>query len=149
MEDKDNDIINSIDRRLEYLEKQREEIEQKYGIDENVLNSFSFTNDITRFPPYLTQEIPKARPISYTGLSKLEVEPKSREIILPYKTPEKLVESLKYEPCVKDLLDKENFVPTYTNLNTFKSHPSVPKCYEVSEYVEKDLNDDFIENILK
>ena len=31
--DNNSDVISSIDRRLEQLEKEREEIEKKYGID--------------------------------------------------------------------------------------------------------------------
>ena len=39
-----SDIIISIDKRLAQLEQERSEIERKYGIDDNVLNSFSFSN---------------------------------------------------------------------------------------------------------
>ena len=34
----DNNVLDSIDKRLEMLEKQKEEIQKKYGINEATLN---------------------------------------------------------------------------------------------------------------
>ena len=41
----DNNVLDSIDKRLEMLEKQKEEIQRKYGINEATLNSINI-NDI-------------------------------------------------------------------------------------------------------
>ena len=41
----DHNVLDSIDKRLEMLEKQKEEIQRKYGINEATLNSINI-NDI-------------------------------------------------------------------------------------------------------
>ena len=41
----ENNVLDSIDKRLEMLEKQKEEIQRKYGINEATLNSINI-NDI-------------------------------------------------------------------------------------------------------
>ena len=40
----DNNVIDSIDKRLEMLEKQKEEIQRKYGINEATLNSINISD---------------------------------------------------------------------------------------------------------
>ena len=48
-EDNDRNIIDVIDKKLEILTKEKEEIEKKYGIDENLLNSLSFKFTLFNF----------------------------------------------------------------------------------------------------
>lgn len=146
--DNNSDVISSIDRRLEQLEKEREEIEKKYGIDENILNSFSFTDKIIKFPPNLTQPIPKPKKINYENITKIEDVVTIKEIKVNYKTPETLLDSLKYEPNINDLKDKEIFEPSYTSLNKLKSKPTIPQGYDVSSYIDDNINDTFINEIL-
>ena len=146
--DKTNDVIYSIDKKLEQLEKEREEIEKKYGIDENILNSFSFTDKIIQFPPSLTQPIPKPKRVTYENITKIKNDVKIKEPKVNYKTPELLIDSLKYEPNINDLKDKETFEPTYTSLNTLKSKPTIPQGYDVTSYIEDDINLVFENEIL-
>ena len=146
--DNTNDVIYSIDKKLEQLEKEREEIERKYGIDENILNSFSFTDKIIKFPPSLTQPIPKPKRVTYENITKIKNDVKIKEPRVNYKTPELLIDSLKYEPNINDLKDKETFEPTYTSLNTLKSKPTIPQGYDITSYIEDDINLDFENEIL-
>ena len=146
--DNTNDVIYSIDKKLEQLEKEREEIERKYGIDENILNSFSFTDKIIPFPPSLTPPIPKPQRVTYENITKINHAVQIKEPRVNYKTPELLIDSLKYEPNINDLKDKETFEPTYTSLNTLKSKPTIPQGYDITSYIEDDINLDFENEIL-
>ena len=133
-DDNGKNIIDVIDKKLEILTKEKEEIEKKYGIDENLLNSFSFNGMLPQFPPSLTQSIPK------------KIKPK--EIKSKYKTPENYLESLKYEPELKDVFDKETYEPTYISLNNLKSKPSNPKTYDITQFVDESTNEDYFNEIL-
>ena len=73
---------------------------------------------------------------------------KIKEPRVNYKTPELLIDSLKYEPNINDLKDKETFEPTYTSLNTLKSKPTIPQGYDITSYIEDDINLDFENEIL-
>ena len=146
-DDNGKNIIDVIDKKLEILTKEKEEIEKKYGIDENLLNSFSFNGMLPQFPPSLTQSIPKTSKINYENLTKIE-EIKPKEIKSKYKTPENYLESLKYEPELKDVFDKETYEPTYISLNNLKSKPSNPKTYDITQFVYESTNEDYFNEIL-
>ena len=146
-DDNGKNIIDVIDKKLEILTKEKEEIEKKYGIDENLLNSFSFNGMLPQFPPSLTQSIPKTSKINYENLTKIE-EIKPKEIKSKYKTPENYIESLKYEPELKDVFDKETYEPTYISLNNLKSKPSNPKTYDITQFVYESTNEDYFNEIL-
>ena len=146
-DDNGKNIIDVIDKKLEILTKEKEEIEKKYGIDENLLNSFSFNGMLPQFPPSLTQSIPKTSKINYENLTKIE-EIKPKEIKSKYKTPENYIESLKYEPELKDVFDKETYEPTYISLNNLKSKPSNPKTYDITQFVDESTNEDYFNEIL-
>ena len=75
------------------LEKQKEEIQRKYGINEATLNSINI-NDIR------IKKVNKPKLEGNQTLTKIEViknVEKSKIKNLNYKTPEKLIDSLKYE----------------------------------------------------
>ena len=65
-----------------------------------------------------------------------------------HKTPENYLESLKYEPELKDVFDKETYEPTYISLNNLKSKPSNPKTYDITQFVDESTNEDYFNEIL-
>ena len=137
----EKNILDIIDKRLEILEKERQDIETKYGINENILNNENFPTEIT---------LPKPSKINYNKLPGIK---ERRDIKIPekkivYKTPDKLIDSLKYEPDIKDLIDKENFAPTFTSMNILKSNPSNPTTYDVTDFVQDNINEEYYNNIL-
>ena len=146
-EDNGKNVIDMIDKKLEVLLKEKEEIEKKYGIDENLLNSFSFNGMLPQFPPSLTQSIPKSSKINYDNLTKIQ-DIKPKEIKRKYKTPDNYIESLKYEPDIKDVFEKDNFQPTFTSLNNLKSKPSNPKTYDITQFIDESINEDYLNEIL-
>lgn len=143
-----SDIIISIDKRLAQLEQERSEIERKYGIDDNVLNSFSFSDKFIQFPSHLTKPIPKPTKIPYETITKINPQYKPKEIKINYKTPENLINSLKHEPNITDLKDKEIFEPSYAHLNTLKSKPTLPHGYDITQYIQDNINKDYMEETL-
>ena len=86
----DNNVIDSIDKRLEMLEKQKEEIQRKFGINEATLNSINI-NDIR------IKKVSKPKIEGSQNLTKIEVVKnidKTKIKNINYKTPEKLIDSL-------------------------------------------------------
>lgn len=140
---KDSGLLESIDKRLSELESEKNEIEKKFGISESILNSFSFSDKIP-LPQTLTQPMGKPKKINYENLQKIE-EIKPKEIKSKYKTPDNLKDSLKYEPNINDLADKETFEPTYTTLDELKSKPTVSRDYNVCDYVDNCFNENINE----
>ena len=139
----DNNVLDSIDKRLEMLEKQKEEIQRKYGINEATLNSINI-NDIR------IKKINKPKLEGSQTLTKIEViknVEKSKIKNINYKTPEKLIDSLKYEPNINDLIQDEEFVPKFTNLNDPKSKSINPPTYEINNYIEDVINHNFFDDI--
>ena len=114
----DNNVLDSIDKRLEMLEKQKEEIQKKYGINEATLNSINI-NDIR------IKKVNKPKLEGSQNLTKIEVLKTSEKTKvnknINYKTPEKLIDSLKYEPNINDLIQEDEFVPKFTNVKEPKS----------------------------
>ena len=104
------------------------------------MNSFSFSDKI-QLPQSLNQPIPKPKKINYEHLQKID-DIKPKEYTSKYKTPDNLKDSLKYEPNINDLADKETFEPTFVTLDTLKSKPKVSKDYNVCDYVDNSFNMD-------
>ena len=137
----EKNILDIIDKRLEILEKERQDIETKYGINENILNNENFPTEIS---------LPKPSKINYNKLHRIKEKKKKKKKKkkIVYKTPDKLIDSLKYEPDIKDLIDKENFAPTFTSMNILKSNPSNPTTYDVTDFVQDNINEEYYNNIL-
>ena len=147
----ENNIIDSIDKRLEMLEKQKEEIQKKFGIDEIKLNSININDCQSYYPQYLNKKIVKPRREGYDNLTKIEVLKKGeneKNINANYKTPEKLIDSLKYEPNINELFHGDEFFPTFSNIKNPKSKSINPSTYEVNEYIDDVINPNFFEDIL-
>ena len=140
----DNNVIDSIDKRLEMLEKQKEEIQRKYGINEATLNSINI-NDIR------IKKVNKPKLEGSQNLTKIEVvkNPEKTKINknTNYKTPEKLIDSLKYEPNIYDLIQEDEFVPKFTNIKEPKSKSINPPTYDINEYIDEVINPNFFEDI--
>ena len=140
----DNNVIDSIDKRLEMLEKQKEEIQRKYGINEATLNSINIS-DIR------IKKVTKPKLEGSQNLTKIEVLKGSEKIKINkninYKTPEKLIDSLKYEPNINDLIQEDEFVPKYTNIKESKSKSINPPTYDINEYIDEVINPNFFEDI--
>ena len=139
----DNNVLDSIDKRLEMLEKQKEEIQRKYGINEATLNSINI-NDIR------IKKINKPKLEGSQTLTKIEViknVEKSKIKNINYKTPEKLIDSLKYEPNIYDLIQEDEFVPKFSNIKEPKSKSINPTTYDINEYIDDVINKNFFEDI--
>ena len=140
----DNKFIDSIDKRLEMLEKQKEEIQRKYGINEATLNSINIS-DIR------IKKVTKPKLEGSQNLTKIEVfkgnEKTKINKNINYKTPEKLIDSLKYEPNINDLIQEDEFVPKYTNIKEPKSKSINPPTYDINEYIDDVINPNFFEDI--
>ena len=140
----DNNVIDSIDKRLEMLEKQKEEIQRKFGINEATLNSINI-NDIR------IKKVNKPKLEGTQNLTKIEVLKNSEKTKINkntnYKTPEKLIDSLKYEPNIYDLIQEDEFVPKFTNIKEPKSKSINPPTYDINEYIDEVINPNFFEDI--
>ena len=139
----DNNVLDSIDKRLEMLEKQKEEIQRKYGINEATLNSINI-NDIR------IKKVNKPKLEGSQNLKKIEViknVEKSKIKNINYKTPEKLIDSLKYEPNIYDLIQEDEFVPKFSNIKEPKSKSINPPTYDINEYIDDVINKNFFEDI--
>ena len=140
----ENNVLDSIDKRLEMLEKQKEEIQRKYGINETTLNSINI-NDIR------IKKVNKPKLEGSQNLTKIEVIKTSEKTKvnknINYKTPEKLIDSLKYEPNINDLIQEDEFVPKFTNIKEPKSKSINPPTYDINEYIDEVINPNFFEDI--
>ena len=147
----ENNIIDSIDKRLEMLEKQKEEIQKKFGIDEATLNSIKINDNQIQYPQYL-KRIGKPEREGYENLTKIEVlkdkkSEKEKNLNINYKTPEKLLDSLKYEPNINDLIQEDEFVPKFSNIKDPKSKSINPLTYEINNYIDDVINPNFFDDI--
>ena len=147
----ENNVIDSIDKRLEMLEKQKEEIQKKFGIDEATLNSIKLNDNQIQYPQYL-KRIGKPKREGYENLTKMEVlkdkkSEKEKNLNINYKTPEKLIDSLKYEPNINDLIQEDEFVPKFSNVQEPKSKSTNPQTYDINEYIDDVINPNFFEDI--
>ena len=147
----ENNVIDSIDKKLEMLEKQKEEIQKKFGIDEATLNSIKINDNQIQYPQYL-KKYGKPKREGYDHLTKIEVlkdknKEKDKNININYKTPEKLIDSLKYEPNINDLVQEDEFVPKFSNINDPKSKSINPPTYEINDYIDDVINPNFFDDI--
>ena len=146
----DNNVIFSIDKRLEQLEKQKEEIQKKYGINESLLNSININDNKFHYPQYINKKITKPKLEDSKYLTKIEVKPsneKSKNLNINYKTPEKLVDSLKYEPNINDLIKEDEFVPKFSNMKEPKTKSINPPTYDINDYIDNVINPNYLEDI--
>ena len=150
----ENNIIDSIDKRLEMLEKQKEEIQKRYGIDEATLNSINIHEQKFKYPNYLSKKMGMPKREGYDNLTKIEVlkdkekeKEKEKYLNINYKTPEKLIDSLKYEPNINDLIQEDEFLPKFTNLKDPKSKSINPPTYEINNYIDDVINPNFFDDI--
>ena len=147
----ENNVIDSIDKRLEMLEKQKAEIQKKFGIDEATLNSIKINDNQIQYPQYL-KRIGKPKREGYGNLTKIEVlkdkkNEKEKNLNINYKTPEKLIDSLKYEPNINDLIQEDEFMPKFTNIKDPKSKSINPSTYEINNYIDDVINPNFFDDI--
>ncbi len=150
----DKNIIDEIELRLQELEKEKDQIEDLYGINEDVLNEYTNNKIINKanndnYKEYNSKinTLYNKTATNQGKLPKLQASEK-KEMKSSYKIPETLQESLKYEPSIKDLLDEEEFEPSYTNLNSLKIHPSIPGPSDISNYIDF-INREYNENYIK
>jgi hypothetical protein len=136
-------LIDVIELKLKQLEQEKDEIENLYGIDEKLLEEY-----IKKPVDKIQNKTKIAKPtLNFKNLPKLETTQKPKVVEKVYKTPELLVDSLKYEPNIKDLLYEEEFEPSFRNLNNLKTKPSIPPGFNISEYI-KYLNNDYNKNYI-
>ena len=146
----ENNVITSIDKRLEKLEKQKEEIQKKYGINESLLNSININLNNFKYPQYIHKRVNRPVLEESKNLTKIEVQKcieKSKNLNINYKTPDKLVDSLKYEPNINDLIKEEEFFPKFSNIKEPKSKNINPPTYEINDYIDEVINPNYFEDI--
>ena len=149
----ENNIIDSIDKRLEMLEKQKEEIQKKFGIDKATLNSININDNQIKYPQYLKKRMGMLKREGFGNLTKIEVlrdknKEKEKNFNINYKTPEKLIDSLKYEPNINDLIQEDEFIPKFSNIKDPKSKSINPPTYEINNYIDEIINLNFFDDIL-
>lgn len=130
----DKNIIDAIENRLKQLQQEKEQIEEEYGINQDVLLQYSTNPKSDKYSTNINKTHKYAKSINYDTLPKLD-PPKKDALKQSYKTPETLQDSLKYEPNIKDLLDDEEFEPSFTNLNSLQISPSIPKGFNTEDYI--------------
>ena len=148
----ENSVIDSIDKRLEILEKQKEEIQKKFGIDETTLNSININDHQIKYPQYISKKMGIPKREMYGNFTKIEVlrdknKEKEKNLNINYKTPEKLLDSLKYEPNINDVIQEDEFIPKFSNIKDPKSKSINPPTYEVNSYIDEVINPNFFEDI--
>lgn len=145
---KDSCLIENIDKKIMEIESEKLEIEKKYGITESILNSFSFNGKLS-IPSTLSKYPQKPKKINYDKLTNINDIKMPNGTIIKYKTPDNLIDSLKYEPNINDLADKKIFEPSFYSLNSLKSQPTNGTDYNVSDYVDNIFNEDYNNLYLK
>ena len=143
MNNDSKNILDVIEDKLKKLEQEKDEIENLYGIDENILNEYSSMSINEKQKSKQNYNLNKLQNVHYENLPKLDVIKKDNKTF--YKIPDSLQDSLKYEPKIKDLFDEKDFEPSFTNLNNLKTNPTIPKGFQIKTYVEY-LNEDYIKN---
>ena len=145
-------IIDAIEQRLKVLEREKDQIELIYGIDENILSNIESLeqgklSNLKKF--ILDPKNKKSKVINNYGTPSLpKLEPsKKKEIKSFYKTPDYLKDSLRYEPSINDLWSEKDFEPSFANLNSLKTNPSIPKGNSISNYIDW-VNKDYFENYM-
>ena len=88
----------------------------------------------------------------YGNFTKIEVlrdknKEKEKNINISYKTPEKLIDSLKYEPNINDVIKEDEFIPKFTSIKDPKSKSINPPIYEINNYIDEIINPNFFEDI--
>lgn len=122
----DLNIINIMEERLQQLKVEKEEMEKLYGVSEEKFKTIGkVKKDVT--PSLQNYELAKLKEINrLDGLPSLEVQPKKEEKRI-YKTPDALVDQLKYEPNINDLIDKNEFDAKFYTLDSLKCPPANSK----------------------
>lgn len=131
--------------------KSRRKKSKKFGIDEATLNSININDHQIQYPQYINKRISKPKREGYDNLTRIEVlkqGERERNININYKTPEKLIDSLKYEPNINDLVQEDEFMPKFSNVKDPKSKSINPPTYEVNEYIDDVINPNFFDDIL-
>jgi hypothetical protein len=148
LNDSDKNVIDMIEERLKQLEKEKEEMEKLYNLDENLLKEVTSSNNIniTNNKSSLKKKTISHPQPNYENLTKLDVSFK-KELKKFYKTPNTLQDSLKFEPDIKDLLLKDEFEPTFTNNKNIKLGPTIPKGFNISLYIDY-INSDYMKNYM-
>ena len=129
--DKSN-VIDKIEAKLQQLEREKEEIEKLYEIDEELLkeNTLKMIKNkaLQSDNLYVTnKDISNIKSkIMFQNLPKLEPTIKEKKQS-KYKMPDSHAESLKYEPSLLDLYSKDEFEPSFSNLSSLQIQPSIPK----------------------
>ena len=127
------DVIDQIEFKLKQLEKEKNEIENLYGIDENVLNNYLTVQENVKSKIATKKTVRSNKMRNYENLPDLEHK-KLQGKKFNYKTPESLQDSLKYEPLLNDLLDEDEFEPNFNSLADLKTTPTIPKGFDINNY---------------
>jgi len=128
------DVIDQIEFKLKQLEKEKNEIENLYGVDENMLSNYLTVQENIKNKISNKKIVQNNKMRNYDNLVDLEYK-KPQEKKIAYKTPETLQDSLKYEPNLKDLLDETEFEPNFNSLYDLKTTPTIPRGFDIKDYV--------------
>lgn len=132
MKDENSSILSQIEEKLKILNEEKSEIENKFGINEDILEKY--LNNPEDIIPNKKQIINEK--ISFENLPKL-TQSKEHQKKLTYKTSEKYKESLKYEPSIDDiaLFTPSELFFKNTNINDQKT-PQIVYHHNFNKYVD-------------
>lgn len=140
-------ISNFIEERLKQLEKEKQEIEQMYGVNEKILEDFMNSSEKYKPIKVSSKASTQMKQTKYESLPKLDNLTKHKEMNKSYQTPNAIKESLKYEPSILDLCDKAEFEPSYYTVKPYKLKPQIPKGHNITKHIDhlnEEYNDEYI-----
>jgi hypothetical protein len=145
----EKNIVDIMEERLQKLKEEKEEMEKLYGVnEENLKHLGKIKKELA--PTVQNKEFKKIqKQHKLENLPSLEVKIK-KETKKAYKSPDALVDSLKYEPNIDDLYDKNEFEAKFFSLESLKCPPSNSRIDDnlISSYYEY-IKERFIQQNLK
>ena len=133
----EKNILDIIDERLNKLKVEKQEIEKNFGISEEKLQKRGKSKQ-DNTPMIHNKELKHLQTKhKYENLPSLEIKIKKEEKS-NYKTPDVHTDSLKYEPNIDDLYDKNEFEAKFFTLESLKCQPSISRIDDnlISSYYE-------------
>ena len=115
-----------------------------FGIDEATLNSINNNDQQIQYPQY----IDNSKREGYDNLTKIEVleqGERERNININYTTPE-LIDNLKYDPNINDLVQEEEFMPKFDAPKLPEKIKRASKRYDDNENENENENENINKN---
>jgi hypothetical protein len=142
---KDVNLLQQIEERLKDLEKEKEEFESKYGLNENIiddpyLNSSNFT-DIKVERPVKYEELLVKLPSLKNEHNQNTIKTKNN-----FKPSDSYKQTLKHEPHIDDMKDDKEFEYSISEINYIKPNIQLVKDNDALNDYLNELDDNIINN---